>query len=91
MGIYANQSEPEVPPEREGYVRYVLTADGQVPHGEPVRVKGKIPEGVDEKGKPYKIHRAVSNRFHKAGEVVSVHKDFPAAQTWRPYEPPKES
>jgi hypothetical protein len=86
MSVYANQSRPEVPPEREGYVRYVLSTDADVPHGAPI-----ITEHIDGEGKPYKAHRAVTSRFHRAGEVVEVHKDFPAAKSWRPYEPPKET
>lgn len=86
MGRYASQNQPEVPPEREGYVRYVLTEASQVPHGAPV-----ISERHDDEGKPFKVYASVSNRFHSAGDIVSVHKDFPAAKSWRPYEPPKET
>jgi hypothetical protein len=86
MGVYGRQSTSEVPAERAGFVRYVLTEAGDVPHGEPI-----IKDAVDGEGDRYKAITAVSSRFHAAGDVVSVHEKFPAAKSWRLYEPPKET
>jgi hypothetical protein len=78
MGVYGNQRSPEVPPERKGYVLYVLDAAGQVPMGEP-----HAADDEDEDGNPF----VASCRFHEKGDVVSVHAGFKQANTWRKYDP----